>query len=151
MHYLIGATIGWVAAMLLLLVYPTQSAETSKPLNPGAEPLVLMVLQEAANEPFAGMVAVAAVALDRVKDTRWPSTLRRVLYQPAQFEGLSKPTGNFNAGQIRRARTAATVARKGARPCGKVFWYHNTSVKPWWRRNLKVRCRIGLHIFYEDK
>ena len=55
-----------------------------KPLSRD-EPIVRMVLQEAANEPFAGMVAVAGVALDRVADRRWPSTTRKVVYQPPYF------------------------------------------------------------------
>src|SRR3546814_19484989 len=46
--------------------------------------LVLLVLHEAEDQPFPGMVAVAGVVLDRVKDDRWPETLKRVIYQPAQ-------------------------------------------------------------------
>lgn len=122
-----------------------------KPLNVAKEPLVTMILQEAANEPFEGLVGVAGVALDRVKDHRWPSTLRRVVYQRAQFTGISSPIPRYSQFQITRARAAAETARKGARPCGKVLWYHTIHVKPRWSRRLTVRCRLGLHIFYEDK
>src|SRR3546814_13918017 len=50
--------------------------------------LVLLVLHEAEDQPFPGMVAVAGVVLDRVKDDRWPETLKRVIYQPAQFTDM---------------------------------------------------------------
>lgn len=129
----------------------THSAETFKPLNVAKEPLVTMILQEAANEPFEGLVGVAGVALDRVKDRRWPSTLRRVIYQRHQFVGMSMPIPRYFNIQVRRARAAAMAARKGARPCGKVLWYHTIHIKPGWSRRLTVRCRLGLHIFYEDR
>ncbi len=38
----------------------------------------------------------------------------------------------------------------GTRPCGTVFWYHATYVKPWWITRLSEKCRIGAHIFYGD-
>jgi len=46
------------------------------------EPVVRMVLQEANGEPLDGMIAVAAVAFDRVAAQGWPSTVREVIYQP---------------------------------------------------------------------
>lgn len=120
-----------------------------KPLT-RAEPIVRMVLQEAANEPFAGMVAVAGVALDRIRDNRWPNTAREVIYFPAQFTGMGITLRKYSEGQIDKARTAVEIARSGTRPCGKVLWYHTTEVKPSWRERLIVKCQLGVHIFYGD-
>ena len=115
-----------------------------------AEPVVWMVLQEGANEPFAGMVAIAGVAYDRAGDRRWPSDLRDVVYEPAQFTGMSLPLRNYSQAQITRARLAVVEAYLGTRPCGTVFWYHTDQVYPAWREGLTVKCQLGVHIFYGD-
>lgn len=121
-----------------------------KPLT-RAEPIVRMVLQEAANEPFAGMVAVAGVALDRIRDNRWPNTAREVIYFPAQFTGMGITLRKYSEGQIDKARTAVEIALSGTRPCGIVFWYHTTEVTPSWRKRLTMKCQLGVHIFYGDE
>ena len=114
------------------------------------EPAVRMVLQEANNEPFAGMVAVAGVAYDRVTDRRWPSTLHDVIYQPAQFTGMRYMLLRYTEAQITRARLAVAEAAIGTRPCGLVLWYHTDQVFPNWRERLTRKCQLGAHIFYGD-
>jgi len=114
------------------------------------EPLVLMVLEEADDEPFDGQVAVAGVALDRVRDARWPDSIGAVLYQPFQFTAMAGPFRSHPYYRIYRAREAVEAARSGTRPCGKVLWYHTIEVKPWWSTRLSEKCRIGAHIFYGD-
>lgn len=128
-----------------------------KPLT-RAEPVVRMVLQEAIHEPFAGLVAVAGVALDRVEDSRWPNTPAGVVYQgnhsrrTAQFTGMSIPLRDYSPDQITRARLAVGGAEVGHRPCGLVLYYHTTAVNPKWDyTKIEVACQIGNHIFYRDK
>ncbi len=116
------------------------------------EPVVRMVLQEAANEPFDGMVAIAGVAYDRVSDRRWPSDLRGVVYDPAQFSGMLLTLRKYSKAQITRARLAVARAAMGARPCGNVLYYHNTSIIPEWNYDvIAIVCWRGKHIFYEDE
>lgn len=114
------------------------------------EPIVYMVLQEAANEPFDGMVAIAGVAFDRMVDRRWPATIKSVVYQPRQFTGMGVKLRKYSHKQIERARLAVAVALSGVRPCGDVFWYHTGDVKPIWRLKLFKHCQLGAHIFYGD-
>jgi N-acetylmuramoyl-L-alanine amidase len=121
-----------------------------KPLT-REEPVVRMVLQEAANEIFAGQVAVAGVAYDRLTDSRWPATLHGVIYQPAQFTGMSIRLRDYSQAQITRARIAVAVAESGTRPCGTVLWYHTNYVSPSWRKRLARKCQLGVHIFYGDR
>ena len=128
-----------------------------KPLS-RAEPVVRMVLQEAINEPFSGLVAVAGVALDRVEDRRWPNTPAGVVYQgnhsrrTAQFTGMSITLRDYSPDQITRARLAVASAEIGDRPCGRVLYYHTTWVTPKWDyTKIEVACQIGNHIFYRDK
>ncbi len=120
-----------------------------KPLT-RAEPTVRMILQEAANEPFAGMVAVAGVAFDRVDDQRWPSSIWDVIYEPAQFSGMALRFRRYSPTQVTRARLAVATAEVGTRPCGTVLWYHTDQVEPSWRIRLIAKCQLGAHIFYGD-
>ena len=136
-------------AFLAALLFPYVAWGDFKPLTRD-EPVVRVVLQEAANEPFAGMIAVAGVAYDRVPDRRWPSTVREVIYQPYQFTGMSIMLRGYSQAQITRARLAVDQAAQGVRPCGTVLWYHTTKVFPSWRKRLAVKCQLGAHIFYGD-
>lgn len=121
------------------------------------DPLVMMVLQEANRQPFNGMVAVAAVALDRVNDPRWPNNLTDVLYQRKQFSGLAPHVkrGDYPPKDIETAYRAITMAILGQRPCGhEVFWYHADYIElPYWARDqlqMTPACHIGSHIFYRN-
>ncbi len=133
---------------------PAMAHEDRTPLEI-VNPLVMMVLQEANGQPFQGMVAVAAVALDRVKDPRWPDNLMDVLYQDKQFSGLAPHIrrGDFTEAEIRKAILATFAARTSSRPCGfEVFWYHADYIDmPYWARDqlqMTPACHIGSHIFY---
>ena len=128
-----------------------QAAYGAEPLT-RAEPIVRMVLQEANNEPFDGLVAVAGTALDRVADSRWPATEHGVVYQPYQYSGMALRLGSYTNYQIAVARIAVGLARFGIRPCGPgLFWYHTLLIRPAWSKNLDVACVIGNHIFYKDE
>lgn len=139
---------GALAAAVLLLSSPAWG--DFKPLT-RAEPIVRMVLQEAANEPFAGMVAIAGVAFDRMLDHRWPSSEHAVVYQLAQFTGMSIAFRQYSEAQITRARIAVAEAIIGTRPCGIILWYHTTDVNPSWRKRLTMKCQLGVHLFYGDE
>jgi N-acetylmuramoyl-L-alanine amidase len=115
----------------------------------------MMVLQEANGEPIRGMVAVAAVALDRVHDPRWPDTLEGVLYQRKQFSGLhhNYRRKDYSDAEIAQARKAVIRATMGERPCGfEVFWYHADWINvPMWARDqmqMTPACHVGDHLFY---
>jgi N-acetylmuramoyl-L-alanine amidase len=111
-----------------------------------------MVLQEAANEPYLGLVAIAGVALDRVSDSRWPATARGVVYQPNQFTAMGIRLRRYSRDQITRARKAVQEARSGVRPCGKVLYYHSNGIIPDWDYDkIEIQCMLGEHIFYGDK
>lgn len=140
----------YLIPILLLLASPAQGYDF-KPLTRD-EPVVRMVLQEAVDEPFEGMVAVAGTALDRVADRRWPNTERRVIYQPKQYSGMAYTLQTYSKTQIEGARAAVEVARKGLRPCGLSLWYHADYIKaPSWTRRMKLTCVIGHHLFYGDE
>ncbi len=140
-----------IVSLLLLVSGPHLAEARNHPLT-RAEPIARMVLQEANNEPFDGMVAVAGVAFDRISDPRWPNNAHDVVYQPYQFSGMSLRLGAYTVEQISTARFAVSLARLGSRPCGtSVFWYHTLQVYPVWAKQVVERCRVGNHIFYGDE
>ena len=136
--------------VFVLWVLPPAQGAGFKPLT-RAEPIVRMVLQEAANESLAGMVAVVGVALDRIRDNRWPDNAHDVVYSPAQFTGMDIALRKYSERQIKTARIAVEIARSGTRPCGTVLWYHTTEVNPSWRKQMVMRCQLGAHLFYGDE
>ncbi len=63
---------------------------------------------------------------------------------------MAYPIRHYSKAQVIRARIAVAEAELGTRPCGKIFWYHTIHVEPLWRKNLTLKCRLGLHLFYGD-
>lgn len=49
------------------------------------ELLAALIYCEAGNQLYDGKVAVGAVVLNRVRSSRFPNTIREVIYQPGQF------------------------------------------------------------------
>ena len=103
---------------------------------------------EARGEPYEGQVAVGAVILNRVKDSRFPNTISGVIYQPGAFTAVSD--GQINA-QISEGSTvykAAQDAMNGWDPTSGCIYYFNpnTATNKWiWSRPL-VKT-IGKHRF----
>lgn len=133
-----------------LLITPSTMDEQPVPALTRDEPIVRMVLQETNGEPFMGMVAVAAVALDRVVDSRWPDTDHGVIYQRHQFTSMTQRLRRYTNAQISMARRAVADARAGMRPCGVAYWYHATWMpqRPRWAVSATHQCIIGNHAFY---
>ena len=103
---------------------------------------------EARGEPYEGQVAVGAVILNRVKDSRFPNSISGVIYQSGAFTAVSD--GQINA-QISEGSTvykAAQDAMNGWDPTGGCVYYFNpsTATNKWiWSRPL-VKT-IGKHRF----
>jgi N-acetylmuramoyl-L-alanine amidase len=109
--------------------------------------LARLVRAEAEAEPYEGKVAVAAVILNRIRDSRFPNTLEGVMYQPWAFEAVHN--GRIYQTPPRSDdRRAARDAMNGWDPThGAVFfWNPNKPVTPWiWSR--PIVKRIGNHVF----
>ena len=103
---------------------------------------------EARGEPYEGQVAVGAVILNRVKDSRFPNSISGVIYQSGAFTAVAD--GQINA-QISEGSTvykAAQDAMNGWDPTGGCVYYFNpnTATNKWiWSRPL-VKT-IGKHSF----
>lgn len=104
------------------------------------------VYAESRGEPYKGQVAVAAVILNRVRDSRFPNTVSGVVYQSGAFTCVSD--GQINLTPNATARKAAQDAMNGWDPTyGAVYYFNpNTATSKWiWSRPMTVT--IGKHRF----
>lgn len=115
-------------------------------VDPQMELLASLILAEAEGECFDGKVAVGAVVVNRVNDSRWPDTVEDVINDPRQFCPVSRglPTATD------RTREAAKAALAGEDPTGgAVFFYNPQTARCGWIRSRYVLATIGSHVFTE--
>lgn len=108
--------------------------------------LARAIYGEARGEPYEGMVAVAAVILNRVRSSNFPSSVAGVIYQPGAFTAVDD--GQINLEPNQTAYRAAQDALNGWDPSGGALYYFNpnTATNKWiWSRPLTVV--IGKHRF----
>lgn len=108
--------------------------------------LARLIDVEARGEPYRGKVAVGAVVVNRVKDPRFPSSIRDVIYEPNQFytRGLQQ-----HRVPSEESRQAALAALRGEDPTGGALFFYNPDKAPttaWWASR-PGRMRIGNHVF----
>lgn len=103
---------------------------------------------EARGEPYEGQVAVGAVILNRVKDSRFPNSISGVIYQSGAFTAVADGQINVSIDQGSTVYKAAQDAMNGWDPTGGCVYYFNpaTATNKWiWSRPL-VKT-IGKHRF----
>ncbi|MBQ8909292.1 MAG: spore cortex-lytic enzyme [Clostridia bacterium] len=108
--------------------------------------LARCVYAEARGEPYTGQVAVAAVVLNRVKNSAFPNTISGVIYQPWAFTAVND--GQINLTPNSTAYKAAQDALNGWDPTYGCLYYYNpaTATSSWiWSR--KTVVTIGKHVF----
>lgn len=106
-----------------------------------------LVEAEAGNESMRGKIAVANVVINRVRDNRYPNTVKGVIYQPHQFEPVIN--GHINKTAPTDSKEAVLRALKGEQvvPADTIsFWatYLDSSHELW---SLPITARIGVHVF----
>lgn len=104
------------------------------------------VYGESRGEPYEGQVAVAAVILNRVKDSEFPNTPTGVIFQPGAFTAVAD--GQIWLTPNESAMKAVKDALSGWDPSDGCLYYFNpetaTSKWIWTRPQYKT---IGKHIF----
>lgn len=125
-----------VIIILLLTVFNFSNAYTED-----EKCIAVAIYKEASGENVFGQVAVMDTIQQRMKDKH--KTACQIIKEPGQFSwGTSniKPTKQ----QLTRYRFVSRIPPvvEGAR------YFHNASVKPSWTRKMKVKAKIGRHVFY---
>lgn len=105
-----------------------------------------LVAGEARGESYEGQVAVAAVVINRVKDSRFPNSLEGVIYQKNAFSVVKK--GTINAQATSSTYRAAQEALYGNDPTSNAIYFWNPEISTCsWVNTLKPHLRIGNHVF----
>ena len=105
-----------------------------------------LVSGEARGESYEGQVAVAAVVINRVKDPRFPNTIRDVIYQKNAFSLVND--GSIKMDPTESAYKAAREALYGTDPTNESIYFWNPDIATCkWIKTLSPHMRIGNHVF----
>lgn len=108
--------------------------------------LAQLVTAEAKGEPYAGQVAVATVILNRVDSSKFPNTIRGVIYERGQFTPVSN--GSINqaptASAVRAVNEAIAFRGQGS---GSLFFYNPAIATNNWNATRTHTITIGNHVF----
>lgn len=108
--------------------------------------LARAIYGEARGEPYTGKVAVAAVIINRTKDSRFPKTIAGVIYQPGAFDAVAD--GQINLQPDQSSYNAARDALNGWDPTyGCIYYYNPVTATNKWIRSLPIVVTIGKHVF----
>jgi spore germination cell wall hydrolase CwlJ-like protein len=153
----------FAATLLVVTLAPFDTAFHPLDDNPAElDCLALNIYHEARGEPVNGKLAVGHVVLNRVLDSRFPSSACAVIKQggEAPVNGCQFSWWCDGRNDQPLDRQAWAESQKFA---GKIFdrtlkdptdgalWYHADYVAPYWRKSLVEGPTIGRHIFYRSK
>ncbi len=109
------------------------------------ELLARLVHAEAGAEPYEGQVAVASVVLNRLKDKRFPNTIRKIIYQPKQF--VPAASGSIKRKAGRQQYRAVDQALREDNISGALYFYNPHTSTSRWLDKLETVKTIGKHVF----
>lgn len=105
-----------------------------------------LIAGEARGESYEGQVAVAAVVINRVKDSRFPDSLEGVIYQKNAFSVVKN--GTIYAEPTSSTYRAAQEALYGNDPTNNAIYFWNPDISTCsWINTLNPHLRIGNHVF----
>ncbi|MGE5606060.1 MAG: cell wall hydrolase [Bacteroidota bacterium] len=108
--------------------------------------LARVIYAESRGEPFEGQVAVGAVLMNRLKDSRFPKNLSQIIFKRGEF--CTVRDGQIWKNPSQEAIKAARLAAAGWDPTGGALYFYNpakTTSRWIWSR--PVVNRIGNHTF----
>jgi len=110
------------------------------------EILTRVIHGEARGENFEGQVAVGAVVLNRLKDPRFPKTIRAVVYQSGAFTAVDDKQIQLDPND--QSYKAAEAALSGQDPTnGALFYFNPRLATDRWIKSRSVIKQIGNHTF----
>ena len=134
LKFIIATILIMLSTICMFIVDKSSTNNVSKAKSTSTSDIQLMaraINGEARGEPYEGQVAVGAVILNRVKDSRFPNSISGVIYQPGAFTAVSD-------GQINAAISEGSTVYKAAQDAingwdltsGCVYYFNpNTATK----------------------
>lgn len=108
--------------------------------------LARVIASEAKGESMEGQVAVGAVIMNRVRDPRFPKTIKEVIFAKGQFDPVRY--GSIDQPPSESAVDAAKRVLQGENPVPEALYFYNPTIATdQWIRSLRVVKRIGNHVF----
>jgi N-acetylmuramoyl-L-alanine amidase len=109
--------------------------------------LARLVRAEAQTEPFEGKAAVASVVLNRVESPQFPNSIKKVIYQPGQFQPVSN--GEINKPADKESIKAVQAVLSELRNIAKdsLFFYNPDIATNRWLDSRETAVVIGQHVF----
>lgn len=148
-----------IVIFLLLLTNPAfpDVPVSNSTVDTEIDCLAQTTYHESRGEPYTGKIAVAQVAMNRVKSGKFPNSICRVVNQringSCQFSWACHKRNLVRTSEafIREKKLATAVyygmmddVAKGA------THFHNRSIRPKWASKLTLTTRIGNHFFYKS-
>ena len=115
--------------------------------------LALVIYVEARGEPIDGQLMVADVVMNRVEHEWWPDDVCNVVFDDAQFSGISNRLdleSIFNDPSWIRSVVVATDALYGNLVGSSATHFHTTDSNPYWSNRLTLLGQYGNHVFYRE-
>ncbi len=111
--------------------------------------LARLINAEAAGEPYQAKVAVGAVIVNRVKDSRFPNTVSSVIYQidGGYYQFTPVENGWINKPATADSKRAALEALNGNDPTNGALYYFDDSTTNKWIWSKTIALRVGRMVF----
>jgi N-acetylmuramoyl-L-alanine amidase len=137
----------------IVLAATTQVISKEQPKHLSAEMarelrcLELNIYHEARGEGKAGMIAVGMVTVNRVKSSKFPNSICKVVKQRGQFSWYPSKHNTYIKvpAEIKQIAYDILIENKYADITNGSLYFHNRSVRSFDR---KMKTKIGNHIFY---
>lgn len=101
---------------------------------------------ESGNQPLSGKMAVGNVVLNRVADSRFPDTVKGVVFQKNQFTPVRN--GSINKTPNAESMLAAKLCLDGGEALEGVLWFNVKGLSSWASRNRTAVATIAGHTFF---
>jgi N-acetylmuramoyl-L-alanine amidase len=111
--------------------------------------LARLITAEAENQPYSAKVAVGSTVINRVQDSRYPNTLKGVIYQVdgGYYQFSPVLNGWINKPASQEAKRAAYDALHGSDPTKGALYYFDDSTKNKWLWSKTIALRSGNMVF----
>ena len=147
--------------LILALVVPVSMFtapvvySTVKPKASEVECLARNVYHEARGESLEGQIAVAAVTMNRLRSSKFPNSICKVVHQPYQFSWVHQLKSHLprDKESYKQAKLVALNVIHGyyKDPTYGAVYYHKNTIRPYWLKVVKLTTVIGSHKFYTKR